>query len=164
MAGALLLLFLIVPIIELYVIIQVGQSLGVLPTLALLIGVSIAGAVLVRREGLGVWRRAQRQLDQGEIPTSELIDGLLILAAGALMLTPGFLTDAVGLLLLVPPSRALVRGALVRRYRHRLASGASAYRTSRGGFTFTRVHDVRDVGDVTPPEWRGERRGELGDG
>jgi UPF0716 protein FxsA len=164
MAGALLLLFLIVPIIELYVIIQVGQWLGVFPTLALLIGVSIAGAMLVRREGLGVWRRAQRQLSQGEIPTNELIDGLLILTAGALMLTPGFLTDTVGLLLLVPPSRVLVRSALVRRYRHRLASGASAYRSSSGGFTFTRVYDVRDVGDVTPPEWRDERRGELGDG
>jgi UPF0716 protein FxsA len=161
MAGVLLLLFLIVPIVELYVIIQVGQAIGALPTLALLVGISIAGAWLVRREGIGVWQRAQGQLQRGEMPTTELIDGVLILVAGALMLTPGFVTDGVGLFLLLPPTRALMRTALVRRYRGRLVSRVEGYRRPGGVFVRTRVYDVEDVGDATPPQWRTRPAGEL---
>jgi UPF0716 protein FxsA len=164
MAGVLLLLFLIVPIVELYVIIQVGQAIGTLPTIALLIAVSVAGAWLVRWEGLGVWRRAQQKLQQGEMPTTALIDGVLILLAGALMLTPGFLTDLIGVLLLLPPSRAVLRGALVRRYRHRLVGRVSrvgGFGGPGGVFVTSRVYDVEDVGDVTPPEWRRQGSGEL---
>lgn len=161
MAGALLLLFLIVPIVELYAIIQVGQAIGVLPTIALLIAVSVLGSWLVKREGLGVWRRAQQQLQRGEMPANELIDGMLILLAGALMLTPGFVTDIVGVLLLLPPTRAVLRSALVRRYRNRLLAGATVGGPT--GFVYTRVYDVQDVGDITPPEWQQRPRGgELG--
>lgn len=108
------LLFLVVPLVELAVIIQVGQWLGVLDTIALLLLVSLAGAWLVRREGLGVWRRLNQQVASGSMPGAELVDGVLILMAGALLLTPGFVTDCVGLLLLLPPVRAAVR-ALARR-------------------------------------------------
>jgi UPF0716 protein FxsA len=158
MVGVLLLLFLIVPIVELYVIIEVGGWLGVWPTLALLVLVSVVGAWLVKREGLGVWNRAQRQLQRSELPANELLDGLLVLFAGALMLTPGFITDIVGLVLLVPPTRVLVRSLLGRRFRRRfdLATGGSAGQS--GSFGYARVYDVRDVGDVTPPEWRTTRQ------
>lgn len=114
------LLFLVVPILELYVIVQVAGGIGVLETIGLLILVSIVGAWLVRREGMGVMRKVQQQLGQGEVPTKQLVDGALILFAGALMLTPGFVTDALGVLLLVPPSRIVVRNVLMRRFRGRV--------------------------------------------
>jgi UPF0716 protein FxsA len=104
--GPLILLFILVPIAELFVIIQVGHVLGVLDTLALLVLVSITGAWLVKREGLAVLRRMQRQLDVGVVPGNELVDGALIVLAGALLVAPGFITDVVGILLLFPPIRA----------------------------------------------------------
>ena len=115
MVGLLVLLFLGLPIAELFVIIQVGHVLGLIDTLALLVVISVAGAWLVKREGLSVLRRARAQLDAGFVPGRELVDGSLILLAGALMLTPGFITDAVGLLLLLPPVRAGLRAAVRRR-------------------------------------------------
>jgi UPF0716 protein FxsA len=117
--GVLVLLFLAVPFVELFVILQVGQAVGVLNTIALLIAVSVAGAALVRREGLGVLRRAQQQIEARRVPAQELIDGVLIVFAGALLLTPGFLTDVVGILLLLPPVRAGVRRLAARRLRRR---------------------------------------------
>jgi UPF0716 protein FxsA len=166
MAGVLLVLFLILPIVELYVIVQVGQSIGVLPTLALLILLSVAGAWLVKREGLGVWVRFRSQVERGALPTNELLDGILILLAGALMLAPGFVTDAVGILLLIPPSRAVVRSLLSRRFRARLdAATAAGFRGPGGTFVYGRVYDVEHVGDVTPPRWRdgrGSPQEELG--
>jgi UPF0716 protein FxsA len=107
--AALALLFLVVPFVELYVLIQVGQAIGALPTIAILVIDSLVGAWLVKREGLRVLRRAQDQVQRGVVPGTELVDGLLILFAGALMLTPGFLTDALATFLLIPPIRVVVR-------------------------------------------------------
>lgn len=119
MVGLLALLFVAVPFVELFVIIQVGQAVGVLPTLAMLIVVSVVGAKLVKREGLGVWRRANERLQAGQMPGKELLDGVMILFAGALLLTPGFISDLVGILLLLPPVRAGLRttvaGMLAKR-------------------------------------------------
>jgi UPF0716 protein FxsA len=115
----LFLAFLAVPFVELYVIIQVGQAIGVLITIAVLIMVSAVGAWLVKREGLSVLRRAQARVDQGALPGRELVDGVLILFAGALLLTPGFVTDLVGILLLLPPIRAGLRAGVVRALRRR---------------------------------------------
>ncbi len=115
MIGLLLaLVFLVVPLAELAVIIQVGQWIGVLDTLVLLVLISVVGAWLAKREGIGVWRRIQRQLQLGRMPGNELIDGFLILFAGALLLTPGFLTDVLAISLLAPPTRAVARTALRR--------------------------------------------------
>ena len=125
MIAALAFLFLVVPFLELYVIVQVSHVFGVAPTLLTLVAVSIAGAWLVKREGLGVWRRAQRRLEDGEMPGRELVDGVLILIAGALLLTPGFLTDIVGVLLLLPPVRAVVRGLAVMRMARRIERATS---------------------------------------
>lgn len=122
MLPLLALLFLAVPIIELAVIVQVSDALGLVDTLALLVLVSLAGAWLVRREGLGVLRRVQHQLHAGQVPGRELVDGLLILVGGALMLTPGFVTDGVGLALMLPPVRAAVRAGLARRLRDRVVT------------------------------------------
>lgn len=120
MAVLLALIFLVIPILELAVIIQVGQSLGALNTVGLLVLISIAGAWLVKREGLGVWRRFTAQVRAGAVPTREIADGVLIIFAGALLLTPGFLTDVLGLLLLFPPVRGAIRGATMLRASRRV--------------------------------------------
>ncbi|HEY3240749.1 MAG TPA: FxsA family protein [Acidimicrobiia bacterium] len=115
MVAILAVVFLVVPIAELAVLIAVGSEIGVLNTVALLIAVSVVGAWLAKREGLGVLRRIQAQLDAGRMPGTELVDGFLVLFAGVLLLTPGFLTDCLAVALLLPPVRAVVRRTL-RRY------------------------------------------------
>jgi UPF0716 protein FxsA len=116
----LVILFIGVPFAELYVLIQVGHAIGVLNTLGLLLLVSIVGAWLAKREGIGVIRRMQAALNAGRVPGAELVDGFLILLAAALMLTPGFLTDIVAIFLLLPPVRAVVRRTLRRSFARRI--------------------------------------------
>lgn len=113
----LVLAFIVIPIAELYVILQVGDVLGIPLTIALLLFMSIAGAWLVKREGLRAWRRFRIALDELRVPAEEVIDGALVLLAGALMLTPGFLTDLVGLLLVLPPTRAVANRLIRARVR-----------------------------------------------
>jgi UPF0716 protein FxsA len=109
-------LFVVVPLVEIAVIIQVGSWLGVVDTIGLLLLISVLGAWLVKRQGGGLVRRVQAELAAGRVPASALVDGALVLVAGVLLLTPGFVTDAVGLLLLVPPVRSGVRSWLRRRW------------------------------------------------
>ncbi|MDX6625570.1 MAG: protein FxsA [Solirubrobacterales bacterium] len=111
----LIVLFIVVPIAELYVIIQVGEAIGLWPTLALLLADALLGSFLLKHQGRGAWRRFNEALAQRRFPGKEVVDGLLIVVGGTLLLAPGFLTDIVGLLLLIPPSRAVVRG-LLRRF------------------------------------------------
>jgi UPF0716 protein FxsA len=120
----LVLLFIVVPLVELYVIIQVGQEIGALPTIALLIADSILGAALWRAQGRAVWRRFNAALAERRPPGREVLDGVLIIFGGALLLTPGFISDVFGLLLLLPPTRAVVRKLLVRRFSSRFLVGA----------------------------------------
>ncbi len=115
MLPALLLVFLVVPIVELAVIIQVGQSIGVLNTIVLLLLVSVVGSWLVKREGLGVWRRFRQQMESGHVPGKEVADGMMIMLAGALLISPGFVTDCLGILLLLPPVRAAIRGSILKK-------------------------------------------------
>jgi UPF0716 protein FxsA len=115
MVGVLVVLFLLVPLAELFVIIQVGQAFGALNTIGLLILISAIGAWLVKREGMGVWRRFQRQVEAGAVPGKEIADGVMILFAGALLMTPGFLSDLLGIALLLPPVRAVVRTVVMRK-------------------------------------------------
>lgn len=110
MFAGLGLLLLAVPIVELIVIVKVGDVIGFWPTLALLIGVSIAGTALLKREGVATWRRLQASLQRGEMPTEEVTDGALILLGGALLLTPGFVTDIAGLLMIFPLTRSTAKG------------------------------------------------------
>jgi len=112
----LVLLFIVVPIVELYVIIQVGEAIGVWATLALLIVDSIVGSMLMRAQGRVAWQRFQLALEEGRPPAREVLDGVLVIFGGAFLLTPGFVTDILGLVLLLPPTRALVRRAIVARF------------------------------------------------
>ena len=155
-------LFVVVPIVELYVIIQIGSSIGVVPTIALLILDSVLGAALMRSQGRAAWARFNRALVEGRVPGREVLDGALVIFGGALLLTPGFLTDILGLTLLLPPTRALVRRMLVARIAMTATSGAQhrmgqmfTYRTERraGG-------DDDDVVESTAHEVR-PQRGEL---
>jgi UPF0716 protein FxsA len=111
----LVLLFILVPIAELYVIIQVGEAIGVWWTIALLIADSVLGSMLMRSQGRAAWRRFNAAVAEGRVPAREVLDGVLVIFGGALLLTPGFITDVFGLIFLLPPTRALVRGLLVRR-------------------------------------------------
>src|SRR3712207_8311130 len=126
MLPVLLLLFIVVPIAELAVIIQVGQELGVLPTVGILVADSILGSLLMRSQGRAAWRRFNVALQSGRPPAREVLDGVLVIFGGALLLTPGFLTDILGLALLIPPSRAVVRRILARRLLHRMVAGMTA--------------------------------------
>jgi UPF0716 protein FxsA len=118
---ALILLFIVVPFAELYVIIWVvGPALGAPLTILLLVLDSILGSVLMRSQGRAVWRRFNTTLAEGRIPHREVLDGVLVIFGGALLITPGFITDVLGFILLVPPTRALVRRILVRRLGRRL--------------------------------------------
>jgi UPF0716 protein FxsA len=116
-------LFVVVPLVELYVILQVGEAIGALPTIGLLLLDSIVGALLLRSQGRAVWRRFRAALAAGRPPAREIVDGALIIFGGALLLTPGFVTDVFGMLLLVPPTRAVVRRVLVRRMTFGVVSG-----------------------------------------
>jgi len=121
MPALLVLLFIVVPLVELFILIQVGQVIGPLWTIAALVVVSVLGAWLVRREGPRAWRRFREALEQGRLPTDEVIEGALVLFGGVLLLTPGFLSDALGLVLMIPPTRALIAGQLKRRLGARMS-------------------------------------------
>jgi UPF0716 protein FxsA len=120
----LVLLFIAVPIAELAVIIQVGQAIGVWWTIGLLLADSVLGSMLMRHQGRTAWRRFNEAVQGGRVPAREVLDGALVIFGGALLLTPGFLTDVLGLILLLPPTRALVRRVLTRRLAHRMVASA----------------------------------------
>jgi UPF0716 protein FxsA len=112
--ALLVILFIVVPIAELFVIIQVGGLIGVWPTLALLLADALLGSMLLKHQGRSAWRRFNEALAQRRFPGKEVADGVLIVIGGTLLLTPGFLTDIAGLLLLIPPTRAVARRLLRR--------------------------------------------------
>ena len=136
MGILLFVLFIIVPILELAVIIQIGSAIGVLPTIALLIADSLLGAALMRSQGRATWLRFNTTLAEGRVPGREVMDGALVIFGGALLLTPGFLSDLLGLFLLLPPTRAVIRGLLVRRFGARLVASATSGAEMRFGRMF----------------------------
>lgn len=159
--APLLLLFVIVPIAELYVIIQVGQQIGALATIAILVADSVLGSLLLRTQGRAAWRRFQAALAAGRPPAREVLDGGLIMFGGALLLTPGFLTDVLGLVLLLPPTRVLVRRALVRRMGSRLlrsVAGRPGRAHRRDDVDGTAVDPTTGSAGGARPEPRGRLR------
>jgi UPF0716 protein FxsA len=129
MLPILLLLFIVVPIAELAVIIQVGQEIGVWWTIAILVADSILGSLLMRSQGRIAWRRFNETAQAGRVPAREVLDGVLVIFGGAFLLTPGFITDIIGVVFLLPPTRALVRRFLVKRFADRMIVAAQTRAT-----------------------------------
>lgn len=119
----LLILFTIVPIVELYVLIEVGSLIGTIPTIGLIFLTGVAGAYLARLQGFTLLKRIQSEMNQGRVPHGEMLDGAMILIGGILLLTPGFCTDLLGFSLLVPLTRNFHKGWLVRWLEKMMASG-----------------------------------------
>ena len=126
----LLALFTLLPLAELYILIKIGTAVGALPTVLLVIGTGALGAWLARTQGFMVWHRIQREMNMGNFPADDMLDGLLIFFAGAVLITPGIITDIIGFLVLIPPTRAVIRGWVKRKLRRMSESG----RITFGGF------------------------------
>jgi UPF0716 protein FxsA len=126
----LILVFVVVPIAELYVIYKVGDAIGVLWTLGLLIADSLIGSWLLRSQGRAVWQRFTEAMNAGRIPHREVVDGVLVIFGGAFLITPGFITDVIGLFLLLPPTRAIARRSLVRGVGARFIPGVRVPRAA----------------------------------
>jgi UPF0716 protein FxsA len=145
-------------LLEVFVFAQVADAIGFLNALGLLIAISLVGAWVVRHEGWKVWQRLNLQLTQGRLPQVEVIDGVLVLLAGVLLVMPGFVTDVVGALLLLPPTRALARRMAQRRMEIRVERVRATYRG--------RVYDATATEQPPPPDTpdasdEGPPRGEL---
>lgn len=142
----LLLAFLAVPLIEIALFIQIGGAIGLFPTLGVVILTAVAGTYLVRSQGLGAISRVQQSFNNMEDPRVPLADGAMILFAGALLLTPGFFTDAVGFALLIPQSRAVIRRFLAARIKQ------ATFVHAEGDFRAAEDDIIAaDYKDVTPP-------------
>ena len=115
-----LIIFMLVPIVEMWILIEVGGWIGTLPTIALVVLTATLGLSLLKRQGLSTLMRARRKMDEGSIPASELVSGVMIAVGGALLLTPGFVTDAIGFALLIPQTRQWLLLKLVDRYRDKI--------------------------------------------
>lgn len=122
--GRLLLLFTIVPIVELALLIWLGGQIGFWPTVGIIAGTALLGSYLAHREGLSAYARFRARLASGGLPGNELTDGIIILIAGALLLTPGVLTDLVGFLGLLPPTRAVIKRIVLQRVRRGMQNGS----------------------------------------
>ena len=151
--ALLVLLFIVVPIVELYVIIQIGSLIGVWPTLALLLADALLGSLLLRHQGRGAWRRFNLALAERRFPGREVLDGLLIAVGGTLLLTPGFVTDIVGLIFLVPPTRAIIR-RLLRGYvgRRFVIVGAPGTAAASRSYDFDATAEEIDAEDPRLPK------------
>ena len=150
MGLLLLAAFILVPLIEIAVFIEIGGVIGLWPTLALILLTAMLGSWQLRAQGLATLNRARSQMEQGVMPARELFDGLCLLVAGALLLTPGFVTDAAGALLFVPPLRDVLRRAIGRRLAE--STETRVYRDGREvhpgrGVIDGEYEDVSDQGD-----------------
>ena len=141
---ALLALFIAVPLAELYVILKVGDAIGVLPTILLLAADSVLGSMLLRAQGRAVWRRFNEAMAAGRMPHREVQDGVAVIFGGAFLITPGFLTDIVGLLLLLPPTRAVILRIGARVIAKRMAARVTVAAGHRD-------YDVEGTATERPP-------------
>ena len=120
-------LFVLLPLVELALLIQVGRWIGIIWTIVIVAGTGILGAALARRQGGRAWRAIQEELRQGRMPAGRVVDGLLILIGAIVLLTPGILTDLLGFALLLPPSRRVFRGWLGRRIERAIRRGETSF-------------------------------------
>ena len=154
MPFLLVVLFIVVPIAELVVLIQIGELIGVWWTVALLVADAVLGSILARSQGRTAWQRFNDAVAAGRMPGREAIDGALVLFGAALLLTPGFLSDILGIALLLPPTRAVVRRILVRRFAARMVAsmGAPPVSPGRTGARPRQPYDVEGTAIDTEPE------------
>jgi UPF0716 protein FxsA len=146
-------LFIVVPIVELYVIIQIGSAIGVWPTIALLLADAVLGSLLLRHQGRGAWQRFNAALAERRFPGREVADGLLIAVGGTLLLTPGFVTDILGAIFLIPPTRAIVRRLLRGYMGKRFAVvGVSSMGGPVNNGPATRSYDYDATAEEIPPD------------
>ncbi len=151
-----MLLFTILPVLELALLIKIGRAIAVGPTIGLVIVTGVVGAALAKHQGLRTLRRIQEDLAQGRMPTTELVNGLMILVAGAVLITPGIITDAFGFALLIPPIRALLRRRVVTYFKkHAVVTFQSSVGPAAGDDGFIDVE-----AQSSSPEERHDRQGE----
>lgn len=121
--GRLLLLFIVVPVVELVLLIEIGQRVGTAATIALIMGTGIVGASLARQQGVNTLARLRKDLDEGRLPAEAIVDGVLILVAAAVLITPGVLTDLFGFFCLIPVCRRVLSRNLKRRFERAVQEG-----------------------------------------
>ena len=134
-------LFLAVPIIEIYLLIKVGSIIGVFPTILMVIGTAVIGAILLRQQGISTLTRFQNTLSSGQIPATEMLEGVALIVGGALLMTPGFFTDTIGFLCLIPTTRKLMIHFLVKRSIIKV-SGFSAQQSSYSQTNYSQQGNV----------------------
>jgi UPF0716 protein FxsA len=160
----LVLLFIVVPLAELYVIIKVGEAIGILPTLAILLADAVLGSLLLRQQGRSAWRRFNAAIAEGRFPGREAADGVMVAVGGTLLLTPGFITDIAGLLLLIPPTRSLIRGGLFRYLRRRVVvvGGAGGFGRRSEPSQTNQTFDLEGEAHEVPSNGAGEHEAHDG--
>lgn len=126
-------LFLVIPVIEIFFLIKVGEVIGAFPTIILVVLTAVIGAGLLRQQGLSTLARFQQNMGKGKIPAKEIVEGVLLAVGGALLMTPGFVTDTMGFLCLLPFSRQAIASEIVKRSAHKMKDGINA---QMGGFTY----------------------------
>jgi UPF0716 protein FxsA len=129
-----LLLFMLIPIVEMWILIEVGGWIGALPTIGLVVLTATIGLSLLKQQGLSTLMRARLKMDEGAIPASELVSGVMIAVGGALLLTPGFVTDALGFALLIPQTRQWLLFKLIDRYRDKIVIEGEFHRVDDRNF------------------------------
>jgi UPF0716 protein FxsA len=144
-----LLLFILVPIVEMTVLIQVGSKIGALATVGLVFLTAIVGVTLIRKQGLETSLKAQEKMRRGELPASEVAEGLMLIFAGLCLLIPGFVTDAIGALLLVPPLRKLFAAGLVLKFISSMMARGNQWRGGQG-------YASRQEGEIIEGEYANE--------
>lgn len=147
LVAALVIVFIGVPLLELWVMLEIGSRIGVLPTIALLLSISVLGGWLVHRIGWSVWQRARQTVSDGALPTRELLDGAIVFGAGVLLIVPGFVTDLVGFIVLTPLVRALIRRRIQREAEPR---NPTAPRGVTSEWTIVADSDIVDA-ELAPP-------------
>lgn len=149
MTGIVAVIAVVIPVAELGVFALVADLIGILPTILLLVGISLLGAILLVRHGIGTWRRLRETIRRREVPTDDLADAALIMVAGVLLLTPGFFTDSLAFLVVIPPTRRFLRKTL-RRIVGVVAARRFGWKTSTAAVAGKRIYDVTATKGATP--------------
>jgi len=146
-------LFLVVPILEIYLLLEVGALIGAFPTIILVVLTAVIGAGLLRQQGISTLARLQQNMSQGKLPAQEILEGVLLAVGGALLMTPGFVTDTMGFLCLLPFSRKFIAQAIMKRSADKMKAGVNA---QMGGFTYSSYHSSQTDSPHDPNVVEGE--------